>query len=621
MSEANLFSRIVSARQFFRLPLLGATCCSVAASVCLAGMILCVGGIAGLVQAGIAGGESTGLLSVVYRDAFPDRLLRQVVEQFPRLQNNQTALPILAIAGLALMILRWLLQAAVSSQVSAYAAARVRRLRQHLHRQSLRLNAGDLRGERINTTRRLFGDSANQVESSVHHWTRLTMGASSDLVTLILSCCLVHFYAGMECMIPVLASWFLMVMEEKRLANTSDLLTEQMDRSLNRLADGLEKSRIVAGYGMEAFEREQFESNLNAFGQRRRQVERELRRGVWVSRCILMFAVGAPAWILLRHLTTGDQIGLPGAVIITLSLTMLYAKLRSLQRAQEYELQGSVAAEEIDEYIRAVPDVSQVVRAQFLEPMSRSLQFDQICVDTPDHPNLLNQLDLKIEAGQRVALISLRHEETDALVSLVPRLNDPQSGQVLIDGRNIRRATLESLRAEVMIVSGTNNLFNASVLENITCGLPDISRQQAMEAGKVAHTEQFTRQLPKGYETQVGDYGVQLDTGQAFRLAITRAIVRSPALLFIEEPREALDSETKTLLDDSYDRICQGRTVVFLPYRLSTVKKCDRVVLLNEGRVAADGTHDDLMRSSELYRHWEYVRFNVFRSEEHAVPK
>ena len=616
MSEANLFSRIVSTGQLFRPALLSATFCAITASVCLAGLILCVGGVAGLVQAQVVDGGQTGLQSVLQNDALPDRLLRQIVDRVPRLQNNRTALPILILAGLALMGLRWLLQAAVASQTLAYAAKRVRRLRQHLHRQSLRLNAGDLSGEQINSSRRLFRESADHVESSVHQWARLTMAATSDTVALTVICCLVHFYAGMECLIPVVAGWFLLIMEQKRLAGTSDLLTEQVDRSLNRLADGLEKSRIVAGYGMQEFEQQQFESNLHAFGQRRRKVRQELRRGVWVTRCINIFAVGAPAGILLHHLMAGDQIGLGGVSMISLGLILLHQTLHLFRRAQEFELQGSVAAEEIDEYIRAVPEVSQVVQARFLEPMSRSLQFDQICVETPEHPGLLNQLDLKIEAGQRVALISLRYEETDALVSLVPRLIDPQGGQVLIDGQNIRRATLESLRAEAMIVSGTSNLFNATVLENITCGQPDISRQQAMEAGKITHTEKFTRQLPKGYETQIGDYGVPLDVGQAFRLAISRAIVRKPALLFIEEPRVSLDAETKTLLDDTYDRICGGRTVVFLPYRLSTVKKCGRVILLNEGRVVADGTHEDLMRNSELYRHWEYIRFNVFRSGE-----
>lgn len=615
MSEANSFSRIVAPAQFFRPALLGATFCAVNASLCLVGLILCAAGVAGLIQVEAGGRNRTGLESVLQQDEFPDRLLLRFVEQIPQLQDTPSALLLLSVGALILIGLRWMLQAAISSQTSAYASGKVRRLRQHIHRQSLRLNAGDLSGERTDTSRRLFRESADAVESSVHHWASLTIGAASDLVVLILVCCIVHFHAGMECMIPVVAAWFLLMLEKKRLANSSDLLSEQVDRSLNQLADGLEKSRIVAGYGMEAFEHDNFESNLNAFDQRRRQARQESQRGAWVRRCIVVFAIGAPAWILLRHVLGGGELGLPGATGIALSLVMLTWALQALQRAQEYELTGSVAAEEITEYIRTVPEVSQVVRARFLEPMSRSLQFDQITVDTPDHPNLLDQLDLKIEAGQRVALISLRNEEANALVSLVPRLNDPQSGQVLIDGKDITKATLESLRAEAMVVSGTSNLFNATVLENITCGQPDISRQQAMEAGKIAHTEKFTRQLPKGYETEIGDYGVPLDDGQAFRLAITRAMVRKPALLFIEEPRVSLDSETKALLDDTYERICPGRTVVFLPHRLSTVRKCDRVILLHEGRVVADGTHDELMRTSERYRHWEYIRFNVFRSD------
>lgn len=616
MSEANLFGRLVSARQFFRPVLLGATLCAVAASVCLVGLILCAGGIAGLIESQIAGHGATGLEQVLQADEFPDRLFLKLVYAVPWLQDNPSALLFLTLSGLLLIGLRWLLQGGVSRQASSHASARVRRLRHHLHRQSLRLNAGDLSGERTDASRRLFRESAETVEAAVSNWASLTLGAASDMVVLVVVACLVDFHAGMECAIPVVAGWFLLMLEQKRLANTSDLLTEQVDRSLNHLADGLEKSRIVAGYGMEDFEHEQFEANLIAFGQRRQQAERELRRGIWLRRGILVFAVGAPAWVLLRHVLSGTEIGLPGATIIAICMLLLARALRALQCAQEYELQGSVAAEEIGEYIRAVPEVSQVVRARFLEPMSRSLQFDQICVETPDHPGLLNQLDLKIEAGERVALISLKREETDALVSLVPRLNDPQSGQVLIDGKDISRATLESLRAEAMVVSGSSNLFNATVLENITCGQSDVSRQQAMEAGKITHTEKFTRQLPKGYETQIGDYGVPLDDGQAFRLAITRAIVRKPAVLIIEEPQVTLDSETKTLLDDTYDRICQGRTVIFLPYRLSTVKKCNRVILLNEGRVVADGTHDDLMRTSDLYRHWEYIRFNVFRTED-----
>jgi ABC-type multidrug transport system fused ATPase/permease subunit len=179
----------------------------------------------------------------------------------------------------------------------------------------------------------------------------------------------------------------------------------------------------------------------------------------------------------------------------------------------------------------------------------------------------------------------------------------------------VRQATLESLRAEAMFIGGQDPVFNATVLENITCGQSDVTRQQAIDAAKLVHADHFIRGLPRGYETLLGEHGATLDPGQVFRLSLARAAVRSPALLIIEEPQLTLDSETKAMLDDAYQRLTANRTVIFLPFRLSTVKKCQRIVLIHEGRVAVDGVHEQLVRTSELYRHWEYVRFNPFRDE------
>ncbi len=605
---------MVATRQFRRLPLLPALLSALAASVCLIGLLLCAGAAAGLVVTTTLSGPGADLLPLLQDNQFPDRFVRRLLVRFPVFDGTFRGMVALGLTALALVFLRWMLESVVAARAAAFVADRVRRLRRHIHRQSLRLSAGDLSGEKIETTRRLFQDSVGLMESSARQWIFLTMTSGSDLAALAVTCCVVHVHVGLECLIPVVAGWFLLRLERKRMAAAADLLTEQVERDLVQLTQSLEKSRIVTGYGMETVEQKHFADRLERFDRKRQAVDRQLRRGIWVTRLIDVFAVGAPVWILLRHLLNSSDLQLPGATIIGLGAVLVFQKLRALEEADELEVAGTVAGEEVDEYIREVPPVSQVVRARFLEPMSRSLQFDQVCMDTPDHPGLLSQLDLRIPAGQRVSLISLDPEEALGLISLVPRLNDPTSGQILIDGRDISRATLESLRAEVMIVSGSNNLFNATVLENIICGQPDMTRQQAMDAGKIAHTEKFVRQLPKGYETVIGEFGVQLDAGQAFRLALTRAIARNPALLFIEEPTETLDAETKTLLDDTYDRICQNRTVVFLPSRLSTVKRSQRVILLNDGCVAADGTHEELVRKSELYRHWEYMKFNAFRT-------
>jgi ABC-type multidrug transport system fused ATPase/permease subunit len=294
---------------------------------------------------------------------------------------------------------------------------------------------------------------------------------------------------------------------------------------------------------------------------------------------------------------------------------VLYRGIGGLGGMTELAAEGGEKAEEIMTYVNRIPSVSQAPGASFLQPMSRTLIFNQISFQTPQLPGLLKGLDLRISFGERVALLSLQPTTAYALASMIPRFVDPDLGQVLIDGRDIREATLESLRAEAILVSGNDPVFNATVLENITCGQPDITRQQSQEAAKLVHADHFIRTLPRSYDTVLGERGLALDPGQIFRLSLARAIVREPALLVIEEPPTSLDAETKAMLDDAYQRVCSNRTVIFLPHRLSTVKKCARIVLIHDGKVAVDGAHEVLVRSSEIYRHWEYVRFNPFREE------
>ncbi len=285
------------------------------------------------------------------------------------------------------------------------------------------------------------------------------------------------------------------------------------------------------------------------------------------------------------------------------------------RRRQTGPSAGGELADEITRYLDRIPSVSQVAGASFLNPLSRTLTFDQISWETEDGRRILDGLDLRITQGERVALLSLDRLPACALASMIPRLIDPLAGRVLIDGRDIREGTLESLREEAIFVSGEDSVFDATVLENITCGRPDLSRQQAVDAAKLVHADHFIRSLPRGYETALGEHGLQLDAGQRFRLSLARAAARKPALLIVEEPDVPLDPDTKAMLDDAWQRLSDDRTILFLPSRLSTVKRCTRIVVIHQGQVAADGTHEQLVRNSDIYRHWEYQRFHPFRDD------
>lgn len=613
-AAASTFHKVISNRHFAGRQLVLSTIAGGAAAVLLIGIVLCVGGVTELLTLRMMA-EDRGLLPTAERitDGPINQLLVQTILAVPLLHESGSTLTFLFAAASVMLVMRGILRGYAQTQISHHVAAAVKRLREHIHRHTLRSNPGDLTGVQRRASASLFRQTAQTLEDSSRDWGFRQLTSSCDITVLVILLLVTQWRVGLECVVPVLVCWYVYRLETERHEASASLLSEQMERGVQKLTDDLDKAQIVAGYGMEKLEHEQFSGSLRLYQQRREQLHQQLLRGRWVSLVIVIVSVTVPGFLIARHLLFGSAIGPPAAVMLTTLVVLITLSLQRLQEVPVLAGMAVVAADEINQYLLRVPAVSQVVGARFLEPMSRSLQFNQVSVETETHPELISNLDLKFERGQRVALLALDKHEAQALVSLIPRFRDPLNGQVLIDGQDIRRVTLESLRAEAVSVGGQEPVFSASVLENITAGRAEISRQDAIEASKSVHAESFIRQLPKGYETPLGEHGVVLDPGQTFRLSLARAVARKPALLVIQEPEATLDEETKTMLDDAYQRICSDRTVIFLPSRLSTVKKCNRLVLIHRGRVAADGTHEELMRSSELYRHWEYMRFNVFR--------
>lgn len=606
-SSTNTFHKVIADGHFFGKTLLLSTLGTLAAAGSLVLVVLGAGGVAQLVSQPSA----TGLKPA----ADSDCLLDGLVDSLSILHAPGSALTTLVTLIIVTLCGRTLLRTLAQRSINHHVADGVNRLREHIQRHAIRSNPGDLTGQQRMMATSLFKNTAQTLQNSARSWGFLRSTCIADLVVLAIVLMTINWRVGLECLIPIIICWIIAAIESERYEASHSLLADQVERGLEKLTADLDKARIVAGYGMENLELDHFRSNLEAFQTRSDNLIAQRARGRWTALLIQLVMIALPCILLARHVIFGDAVGLSAAVMMAVALGFTVRSLHGFQLVTRTAGSGTVAADEINQYLLRVPPVSQVVGARFLEPMTRSLQFNQVSIETEANPDLIHNLDLKIEAGQRVALLSIDNLESEALVSLIPRFSDPTTGQVLIDGQDIRKATLESLRAEAVVVGGSEPVFSATVLENVTAGQQDISRQDAVEACKVTHAENFIRQLPKGYETSLGDDSVPLDVGQVFRLSLARAIARKPALLVVQEPTESLDTETKTMLDDTYQRICSGRTVIFLPSRLSTVKKSDRVVVIHEGRVAADGKHEDLVRSSELYRHWEYMRFNVFRSE------
>ena len=498
------------------------------------------------------------------------------------------------------------------------------RLRRAMFRQHLRIGPGDVDGCTGNSVRaRLSEDIAIVSTATLDTLGRLgrdTMTAATCLVLALL----VDPILALQCLLLPAALLGWLVIRDRAARNRHLLAVDDLALLTDQqIHESFSQVRLACGYSTDSLAQDRLDASLADAGQlatgrdSRHVVGRAIRGSLAAIAAAVILAL-----VSRRMLDTPPQnsLTLPSAIILVVCIAGL---LRALDRRGELKRiaeQAGRAAERIHEYLDRVPQVSQAVGARFLQPLADEIRFESVTWHSDDGTQApsLKGLDLVIPAGETTALLSVDPREARAVAWLLARFIDPHGGRVVIDGQDIATGTLESLRAEVLVVAGDGDCFSGSVLDNICCGRPEGGLSRATDAAKEVHAHHFISKLPNGYETKLGSDGVRLDTGQAYRIGLARALARNPALLVIEEPATPMDADTKSLLDDTYDRITTGRTVLFLPNRLSTVRRADRVVLVHDGQVAETGRHEDLVRTNELYRHWEYTRFNAFGT--HTLP-
>ncbi len=321
--------------------------------------------------------------------------------------------------------------------------------------------------------------------------------------------------------------------------------------------------------------------------------------------CTLLLLYVAGVIVLSGHL------GVPGMVALATALISLYAPVTKWLESRRILRRGRESAEQLFKFLERRGDVGQMVGAEFLQPLAKQIEFDNVSLREPgSNRMLLEEVALTIPAGKRIGLIGADDLEKHALVYLIPRLLDPTAGEIRIDQHNLRWVTLDSLRNQIATVLQHNLVFHDTVANNIGCGDPLFTLPQVIEAAKVAHAHNFIQKLPHGYDTPIGELGHALSLSEQYRIALARAILRDPALLIIEEPHATFDEDTKSLLDDTMARILPGRTAIFIPHRISTIRSCDTLYLLHRGRIAATGQHKELLAQNPLYRHLHYLEFN-----------
>ena len=307
--------------------------------------------------------------------------------------------------------------------------------------------------------------------------------------------------------------------------------------------------------------------------------------------------------LVYGRITAGDL------VAYMLYVTTLIATIRRIVEFAEQFQRGMTGIERFAEIMDTPVAIQDAPDAVPLQPGPGAIRFENVSFEYPDdHNKVLHDISLDIHAGERLALVGASGGGKTTLCNLIPRFYEVTSGRILIDGQDIRRVTLKSLRQDIGIVQQDVYLFSGTVAQNIAYGKPGATRQEIEAAARLAGAEKFILALKDGYDTYVGERGVKLSGGQKQRIAIARVFLKNPPILILDEATSALDNESEILVGQSLEKLAHGRTTLTIAHRLTTIKDYDRILVLGEDGIVEEGTHAQLLEKQGVYyRLWNQL--------------
>ncbi len=368
-----------------------------------------------------------------------------------------------------------------------------------------------------------------------------------------------------------------------------------------RIEDSLLGNRVVRAFANEKVELEKFQQDNLQFLEIKRKTyfymaafQDTVRMFDGLMYMVVIMAGGI--FMVKGLIAPGDM------VAYVMYVTTLLATIRRIIEFAEQFQRGMTGIERFMELLDANVDIFDDEGASPVAKVKGEIAFDHVSFEYPDdHTPVLEDICLKVRPGEHVALVGPSGGGKTTLCNLIPRFYDATKGRVLIDGKEIKSITLQSLRSHIGVVQQDVYLFSGSVFDNIAYGRPGASREEVLKAAKLAGAHEFIAQLKDGYDTYVGERGVKLSGGQKQRISIARVFLKDPSILVLDEATSALDNESEHLVSQSLDQLAVGRTTLTIAHRLTTIQNADRILVLSENKIVEEGSHKELMEKKGMY--------------------